>query len=325
MARARRPNFPFAVYHVTMRGNDRREIFRDDVDREMMLHLFGEAVPRFQLEVFSFCLMSNHYHMFLRTPEGNLSPAFHWINAVYTQRFNRRHGRCGHVFQGRFKSVIVTRDAHWHHLSIYIHLNPVRAGMVTDPADHPWSSYRDYIQQAPRYRWLSPAPILAGFGAQPAVQRKQYRKQTLSLARQEPIFWHNLIQDILATGAQAAKSSTTKARQPAAAGTESPRRSAILPRGRCRPELELERVAAVFEVTQEDLLRQHRHFPARLAAYHHLVHHCGLGVRETAEIFGLKPNTISSGLQTLQKLLPTQPELRRKLSQLPSTPSLDPS
>jgi putative transposase len=323
MARARRPNFPFAVYHVTMRGNDRKEIFRDDVDREMMLQLFAQAAERFQLEVFAFCLMSNHYHIFLRTPEGNLSPAFHWINAVYTQRFNRRHGRCGHVFQGRFKSVIVTRDAHWHQLSIYIHLNPVRAGVVTDPADHPWSSYRDYIQESPRYRWLSPTPILSGFGPQPAVQRKQYRKQTRSLARQEPIVWHHLIQDLLAAGAQAAKASAGKAKQ-RAAGPESLRRSAVSPRARCRPELELERVAAVFEVAQEDLLRKRRGFPARLAAYHHLVHHCGLSVRETAEFFGLQPSSISSGLTALPNLMATQPELRRRLSKLQSSQGLTP-
>ena len=302
-----------------MRGNDRREIFRDDLDREMMLQLFGEAAKRFQLEVFAFCLMSNHYHVFLRTPEGNLSPAFHWINAVYTQRFNRRHRRSGHVFQGRFKSVVVARDAHWQHLSIYIHLNPVRAGMVTDPADHPWSSYRDYIHERRRYQWLALEPILARYGPEPASQHKQYRKQTLALARSEPIFWRNLVQDILTTGAKAAKASAAKDKAGPAEGTGAKRLTGLAPRDRRRPELELERVAAAFGVTTEDLLRKRRNFPPRLAAYYHLVHQCGLGVRETAAILGVKPSTISSGLKSLQDLMPTRPELKRTLDRLAST------
>lgn len=242
-----------------MRGNDRRDIFRDDLDREAILNLFGQAAKRFQLEIFAFCLMSNHYHLFLRTPEGNLSPAFHWINAVYTKRFNHRHHRCGHVFQGRFKSVVVTRDAHWQHLSIYLHLNPVRAGMVEDPADHPWSSYRDYTHERSRYPWLAPEPILAGYAPGPAAQRRRYRKQTLALSRKEPIFWNDLIADILAAGAKA-EAPGEKGKHPASP-PEPGRRSGLQPRQRCRPEIELERVAAAFGVAKDDLLRKRRNFP----------------------------------------------------------------
>jgi REP element-mobilizing transposase RayT len=304
MGRALRPNFSFAVYHVTMRGNDRRDIFRDDLDREMMLALFGEAQERFRLEIFAFCLMSNHYHIFLRTPEANLSPAFQWINAVYTKRFNHRHHRSGHVFQGRFKSMLVTRDAHWQQLSIYIHLNPVRAGMVTDPADYPWSSYRDYIHERGRHRWLSAEPILTRYAPDPAGQRKLYRKHTLALARSEPVVWSSLFKEIFADGDKADKPSAAKAKAAP---------MAVTPRERCRPELELERIATAFGVTKADLLRKRRNFPPRLAAYYHLVHHCGLAVKQTAQIMGVGPGSVSCGLKAFRDSQQSQPNLARKL------------
>jgi len=130
MARPWRIEFPQAVYHVTARGNNRADIVRDDHDRREFIALLAAAALRFNLKIFAFCLMTNHYHLFLRTPDANLSRAMHWLNATYTIRFNRRRRRHGHVFQGRYKSMLVADTAHWSVLSIYIHLNPVRAGVT---------------------------------------------------------------------------------------------------------------------------------------------------------------------------------------------------
>ena len=186
MARPWRIEFPQAVYHVTARGNNRADIVRDDHDRREFIALLAAAALRFNLKIFAFCLMQNHYHLFLRTPDANLSRAMHWLNATYTIRFNRRR-RHGHVFQGRYKSMLVADTAHWSVLSIYIHLNPVRAGMAAQAADYEWSSARDYTRS--RYDWLAPADVLAPYGSTPAARRKKYGAELAALSAERRGFW----------------------------------------------------------------------------------------------------------------------------------------
>ena len=164
MARPWRIQYEGAVYHVAARGNNRHEIFLDDSDKEYFLNLLARAAARFELRIFAFCLMTNHYHLFLQTETANLSAAMHWLNCAYTVYFNRRHKRIGHLLQGRFKSVLVIDEIHWLHLSMYIHLNPVRAKIVEDPAEYPWSSFRDYTSAKSRFDWLDRDLILENYG-----------------------------------------------------------------------------------------------------------------------------------------------------------------
>ena len=171
MARPWRVQFPGAVYHVMARGNDRQDIFLEDSDRLDMIDLLSRAASRFKLDIFSFCLMSNHYHLFMRTREPNLARAMQWLNGSYTNRFNRSHSRSGHLLQGRYKSVLVTDEAHWLHLSIYIHLNPVLAGMVEKPTDYEWSSCRDFTRIKKRFDWLQPDDLLASYGHNDRTRR----------------------------------------------------------------------------------------------------------------------------------------------------------
>src|SRR4030042_175007 len=110
MARPWRLQFPEAIYHLASRGNNRQAIFLDDDDRRTFLDLLGQAAPRFHLTIFAFCLMTNHYHIFLRTAKPNLAAAMHWLNCTYTMRFNRRHRRLGHLLQGRYKAVVVAEQ-----------------------------------------------------------------------------------------------------------------------------------------------------------------------------------------------------------------------
>ena len=153
MARPIRVEFPGAVYHVTARGNERRAIFRDDQDRRRFLETIGEMVEQFGVLVHAYCLMPNHYHLVVETPRGNLSQAVGWLQVTYTVRFNRRHRRSGHLFQGRFKAQVVEADAYAQGLVEYIHLNPVRPRrkserIATERAAeldaYVWSSHRDY-------------------------------------------------------------------------------------------------------------------------------------------------------------------------------------
>ena len=157
MARPLRVEFEGAAYHVTSRGNERRPIFRDDVDRTRFLETVGEACQRFGIVVHAYCLMPNHYHLLLATPRGNLSRAVGWLQTAYSIRFNRRHGRSGHLVQGRFKAQLIQEDAYARALVRYVHLNPVRPRDRRKPIpperrnffeSYRWSSHRSYAATA---------------------------------------------------------------------------------------------------------------------------------------------------------------------------------
>ncbi|MHB1246055.1 MAG: transposase, partial [Sulfuriferula sp.] len=142
MTRPLRIEFPGALYHVTSRGDRREPIFEDDADRQAFMGIVALALDRFDACALAFCLMGNHYHLVLHTRQPNLSALMRQINGVYTQAYNRRHAKVGHLFQGRFKAILVDRDAYLLEVCRYVDLNPVRAAMVADPAQWPWSSYR---------------------------------------------------------------------------------------------------------------------------------------------------------------------------------------
>jgi len=139
MARPARICFPGALYHVMARGNARDPVVRDDVDRRCFLGTVAHVVDRYALVLYAYCLMDNHYHLLLETPKANLSQALRQLNGVYTQAFNRRHGKVGHVLQGRFKSILVDKDSYLLELARYVVLNPVRAKAVRKPEAYRWS------------------------------------------------------------------------------------------------------------------------------------------------------------------------------------------
>ena len=159
MARPLRIEFPGAIYHVTSRGDRRDAIFVDDVDREALIDVVATGMSRFDAQVLAYCLMGNHYHFVLHTRKANLSLLMRHLNGVYTQAFNRRHNKVGHLLQGRFKAILVDRDAYLLEVCRYVELNPVRARMVDEPAQWPWSSYRGHVGQAPTPQWLDTAGL----------------------------------------------------------------------------------------------------------------------------------------------------------------------
>ena len=165
MSRPLRIEFAGALYHITSRGNDRAAIFLVDSDRRQFLDTLGEVVGRCGWRCLAYCLMTNHYHLVVETPRANLSAGMRHVNGLYTQRFNRRHERVGHVFQGRFHAVVVERETHFLELARYVVLNPVRAGIVRRAEDYRWSSLRATLGFEPMPRWLKPDEIVAPFGS----------------------------------------------------------------------------------------------------------------------------------------------------------------
>lgn len=163
MARPLRIEYAGALYHVTSRGDRREDIYEDDEDREVFLEVLSHCVERFNWLVHAYCLMSNHYHLLIETPDANLSAGMRQLNGVYTQRYNRRHGEVGHLFQGRFKSILVDRDSYLLEVARYIVLNPVRAKMVNDTVDWAWSSYAATAGIEPHPEWLCTDWLLGVF------------------------------------------------------------------------------------------------------------------------------------------------------------------
>jgi REP-associated tyrosine transposase len=164
MPRPPRPPIENGLYHVTSRGNRRCEIYGDGADRKYFLGVLSNVVEGFGWLVHAYCLMTNHYHLVVRTPLANISGGMQRLNGMHAQWFNWRYGHCGHLFQGRFHSVDVKDQSHFIELSRYVVLNPVRAGIVDHPAGYTWSSYRATIGSIPRPEFLACESILDEFG-----------------------------------------------------------------------------------------------------------------------------------------------------------------
>ena len=175
MARPLRLEYAGALWHVTCRGNERRPIFRDDTDRRVFLSVLSEAIERFAWKLHAYVLMGNHYHLMLETPVPNLSRGMHRVNSIYSQLFNKRHDRVGHLLQGRFHAVVVEKERHLLELVRYVVLNPVRAGLVDRVSEWPWSNYLATVGDRPAPEWLEIEWTISQFGTE-NERRQAYRE-----------------------------------------------------------------------------------------------------------------------------------------------------
>jgi len=176
MTRPLRIEYAGAYYHVTSRGNEQKDVFNSRKDRERFLYYLETATERYGAAIHAYCLMSNHYHLLLETPRGNLSQIMRHINGAYTTYFNVKRKRVGHLFQGRYKAILIEADEYAKELSRYIHLNPVRAGMVERPEAFTWSSYNRYIGKEKSPEWLKTDFMLGYFDKKESSARKKYRQ-----------------------------------------------------------------------------------------------------------------------------------------------------
>jgi REP element-mobilizing transposase RayT len=175
MSRPLRIEYAGAFYHVTSRGNERKEVYRSQRDREKFISYLESATERYRAVIHAYCLMNNHYHLLLETPSGNLSQIMHHINSAYTTYFNAKHARSGHLFQGRYKAIVVDADEYAIEVSRYIHLNPVRNGLTKYPEGYEWSSCKYYLFKREVPKWLKRSFILSYFGRGSRIAMKKYR------------------------------------------------------------------------------------------------------------------------------------------------------
>jgi len=176
MARPLRIEFEGALYHVISRGDRREDIVDDDEDRKRFLGILGDVVDRMGWLCHAYCLMDNHYHLVIETPNANLSPGMRHLNGIFTQSSNRLHARSGHLFQGRYKAILVDSDAYFLELARYVVLNPVRAKMVSDPGEWAWSSYRACAAEVVVPDWLTVERIQSYFGRQRLDAGRKYKQ-----------------------------------------------------------------------------------------------------------------------------------------------------
>jgi putative transposase len=176
MARPLRIEYAGAVYHITSRGNEKKAVFKTDQDRANFLNTLQHVKKRYNWICHAYCLMDNHYHLLIETPEGNLAMGMRQLNGVYTQLFNKLHGRTGHLFQGRYKSILIQKDSHLLEVCRYVVLNPVRARMAEAPEAWKWSSYRATAGREAAHPCLAVEWVLGQFSGKRAKAEQEYRK-----------------------------------------------------------------------------------------------------------------------------------------------------
>jgi REP element-mobilizing transposase RayT len=192
MARPLRIEFAGALYHLTSRGNERRSIFRSDRDRKTFLAFLGIAAKRFRWSITAWVLMTNHYHLVVQTPEPNLSRGMHWLNSTYAGWYNRVHGRCGHLLQGRFKAFLIDKESYFAEVLRYVVLNPVRAKLIERPEDYKWSSYSATAGLTRAHDWLDLSAALVLFGGDDETAHTGYREFVLDKIGCEDRLWDKL-------------------------------------------------------------------------------------------------------------------------------------
>jgi len=293
-----------AVTHVVARGNERRPVFREDADRERYLELLAEACARHGARVFAYCLMPNHLHLALQSGEVAVSRVVHDVHSRYAQYFNRRHDRSGHLFQGRFQGLLIDRDAYLLEVVRYIHRNPVKARIVANPEDFPWSSHRAYLGAAPA--WLATGEVLALLaGSRPKARR--------------------LFQAFVA-GSAPSRYDPSDARLGAVVGGEDFVRAALVRAGReelLPRTLTPEKVVGVV-APREGVTAAELGGPGRQRTLTRVRSLCALLGREvgqvslarTARLFRRDPSTISRDVAHLERRLAEDPEEARRFEEL---------
>jgi REP element-mobilizing transposase RayT len=320
MARPWRLQYEGAIYHIMSRGVGRGKIFLTNDDYSRLLEYIENAREKFNLDIFAFVLMSNHYHMFLRTNEPNLSRTMQWIQTAYSIYYNRNHKRSGHLFQGRYKSIIVGDESYWHILSLYIHLNPLRAGIIEKLSEYKWSSYHDYVNAKKVHKWVNSEAVLEGLGSNKQDSRKEYRKLIREVSGKEKDFLENikygmiLGSDKFVEWVQKKFIDRTEKKD-----AELPQKKRISDVGVI--ERVIEEIIHNYKIDKSTLLQRKRHIPfeARDVGMFILRTYTGLKNKEIGEIFGVSLSAVNKAALRVSIQSKTRNDIRRKVERITSS------
>lgn len=305
MARPLRIEFSGAFYHVTSRGNEKKEIFKNLFDRRKFLSYLESAAERYHAVIHAYCLMDNHFHLMLETPEGNLSQIMHHINTSYTAYFNKKHDRTGHLLQGRYKAILVEADTYAAELSRYIHLNPVRAGMTELPEEHPWSSCRFYLEGSGP-AWLTTDFILCYFGERSEAARSEYRKYLHQLLGKS---YDNPLSYCIGSTVLGSEDFLNHVKQNQAKTVETDRELPALRHFKTRPEPERIREIAMSEFAHDRKL-------ARSAGIFLTHRYSRAKLKEIGKMFNLSESGVTQASRRFQKVMEADERLKKKIDQI---------
>lgn len=304
VSRPLRIEYPGAFYHVTSRGNERRTVFQSNRDREKFLSYLESTHERYGAVIHVYCLMGNHYHLLLETPRGNLSKILHYINGAYTTYFNIKRGRSGHLFQGRYKGILVDKDEYCKELSRYVHLNPVRAGMVKAPLEYPWSSYRYFVGRDKRPEWLTTEFILGGEGRRGFKKSREYVERGVEKGIENPL------KKVVASTFLGGKEFIERIKLEYLEEKEMERRDLLaLRKILMGPSLE-----SIEKVVSKIVGRDHPLFK-KICIYLGY-QHSGLNLREIGEYFGMQRSAVSQLSRRFVETIKGDQELRKVLSNI---------
>jgi len=301
---------------VTSRGNEKKEIFFKDSDREMFLSFLEEYHHRYSILIHSYVLMSNHYHLIIETPQGNLLKVMHGLNSRYTGYVNRKYNRSGHLFQGRYKAILVEKESYLLELSRYVHLNPVRAGIVKEVSEYQWSSYPGFVNKQKRFLWVEYSWILSRFSSKENEAGRAYRSfvKTAQCTMGQDPFDGLFGQVILGGEAFVEKAKKTLA------GKEFDHDIIERKRFRTAPQADeiLKLVSSFFGISRNSLEQRggRNNLPRKVAIY--LVKkYCGLPNQEIADLFGgIHPTAVSHNVSRFEKEMERNQKLAKKLGEL---------
>ncbi len=305
------------LYHITSRGNEGKAIFLERGDRLKFLEILADYHERFGILIHAYVLMDNHYHLILGTPRGNLLKVMHGLNSAYTGYFNRKYNRKGHLFQGRYKGILVEKEAYLLPLSRYIHLNPFRAGLVKKPEQYEWSSYPGYIGKARRTKWIYQVWVLAPWdGGMKGVGRK-YREYVEEGTGMAESLLSKVIGQIVLGGEGFVETVKGMVKQRVLSRE-------IVERKKLQAGISLEKVGQVitdaFRVKEEDILGKGKrgNFP-RKAALYFAKRFTEKGNREIGEFFGgIQASAVSKASAWVEKEMSRNRDLRNQIESLNS-------
>jgi putative transposase len=314
MGRPIRIEYPGALYHVTSRGNEKKEIFREDRDKQKFLEILNEYHDRFGILIHSYVLLDNHYHLILETPIGNLVKIMHGINSRYTGYFNRKYQRVGHLLQGRYRAILVEKDAYLLALSRYVHLNPIRAGITDNLEKYSWSSYLGFIQPRKKVSWMDYDWVLSQFGNNLDLCRKKYKEYVYQGLREKEKL--KLGERIL--GSKGFIEKTQDFFKGKAIDPEVPGRKHL--QKQIKPDEILNAVAEFWKMKEKEVTRRgQRNHTARKIAIHLIKRYCGLGNQEIGKFFGgLHYSAISQASARFTKVIERDKDLKNIIQQIMS-------
>lgn len=312
MARPLRIQYENACYHVTCRGNGQQQIFLADFDRTKFLELLARSVETYRVRLIAFVLMTNHFHLVVKTPHANLQELMRHFNISYTAYFNKRHGRSGHLYQGRYKAFLIDADSYLLEVSRYLHLNPVHTIQLANSTEeqareylrnYQWSSYPDYISSR-RYPFLALDEVLGYFKGD-RLSYRNFVEEGISHSENplEKGKGHGIIADAAFIKDMLKQARVTPQREQPAA------RRAI---AQVEPERVLLTVMKRFRTKREEILKSRHRGPARSIAMELLYRYAGMNQREIGELMGVDYSTVSVTRKRLRDMLAANDRLKKR-------------